>query len=97
MSQNKIRKNHEQTKKKLTLDQTVKYQITVPGKLVNGWKDWYEGLEIADGTQEDGTSITTLTCTVDQAALQGLLRRLYTKGLPLLSVICIEANDEKLP
>ena len=30
--------------------------------------------------------VTTLTSTVDQAGLQGLLRRLYALGLPLISV-----------
>jgi hypothetical protein len=34
--------------------------------------------------------ITTLTGTVDQAALHSMLRRLYSVGLPLLSVICVE-------
>ena len=34
--------------------------------------------------------VTILTGTVDQAALQGLLRKLYSLGLPLISVNCIE-------
>jgi hypothetical protein len=34
----------------------------------------------------DGPAITSLTVTADQAALQGLLRRLYSPGLPLVSV-----------
>ena len=34
--------------------------------------------------------VTILTGTVDQAALHGLLRRLYSLGLPLISVNCIE-------
>jgi len=37
-----------------------------------------------------GLPVTTLTGTVDQAALQGLLRRLYSLGLLLISVICVE-------
>jgi hypothetical protein len=37
--------------------------------------------------------VTTLTGIIaDQAALQGLLRRLYALGLPLLSVICVTAD-----
>ncbi len=31
----------------------------------------------------DGPPVTTLTGTVDQAALQGLLRRLYFPGLAI--------------
>ena len=40
--------------------------------------------------EDDGMPVTTLTGTVDQAALQGLLRKLYSLGLPLISVICVE-------
>ncbi len=43
----------------------------------------------------DGSPITTLTGTVDQAALHGLLRRLYALGLPLISVICVECGSEE--
>ena len=39
--------------------------------------------------EEDNPYLITLTGTVDKAALQGLLRRLYTLGLPLISVICV--------
>jgi len=38
----------------------------------------------------DGLPVTILTGTVDQAALQGLLRRLYSLGSPLISVICVD-------
>ena len=34
----------------------------------------------------EGPPVTTLTGTFDQAALQGLLSRLYSLGLPLISV-----------
>jgi hypothetical protein len=33
-----------------------------------------------------------LTGTIDQAALQGLLRRLYSLGLPLISANCVECG-----
>jgi len=41
-------------------------------------------------SEGDDPPITTLTGTVDQAALQGLLRRLYSLGLPLISVNYVE-------
>ena len=41
-------------------------------------------------SEGDDPPIATLTSTVDQAALQGLLRRLYSLGLPLISVHCVE-------
>jgi hypothetical protein len=40
----------------------------------------------------DGPPVAILTGTFDQAALQGLLRRLYSLGLPLISVICVDFN-----
>jgi len=78
-------------KHKLTLDHPAIYQIKVPGALDEGWLDWDEDL-IIKVESDDDLSVTTITVTVDQAALQGLLRRLYSLGLPLISVICIERN-----
>ena len=40
----------------------------------------------------DGLPVTTLTGTIDQAALQGLLRLLYSLGLPLISVNCLDCS-----
>jgi hypothetical protein len=45
----------------------------------------------------DGGPITILTGAFDQAALQGLLRRLYSMGLPLISVICLACQDSGEP
>jgi hypothetical protein len=46
-------------------------------------------------SEGDGPPVTTLTGTVaDQAALQGLLRRLYSLGLPLISVNCVECGSK---
>ena len=74
----------------LALDQPATYEIRVPGELDPSWTDWAGGMEISVVREECGPSITTLTGAVaDQAALQGLLRRLYSLGLPLLSVICV--------
>ena len=43
-----------------------------------------------EGEQSDtDPPITTLTGTADQAASQGLLRRLYCLDLPLISVNCV--------
>jgi hypothetical protein len=42
----------------------------------------------------EGPPVTTLTGTVDQAALHSVLRRLYSLGLPLISVVCVEQGPE---
>ena len=77
-------------KQKLTLDRPALYQIKVPGHIDESWSDWVGGMTITVETEGDGPPVTTLTGTVDQAALQGLLRRLYSLGLPLISVHCVE-------
>ena len=79
-------------KQKLSLDQPATYQIKVPGHLGNSWSDWAAEMTITVESDQDGLPITTLTGRVDQAALQGLLRRLYSLGLPLISVQCIDAG-----
>ena len=81
--------------KKLTLDRPATYQIKVPGELDASWSDWVEGMTITVESEGDSPPITTLTGTLDQAALQGLLRRLYSLGLPLLSVVCVECVHQE--
>jgi len=77
-------------KLKLTLDRPATYQIKVPGHLDDRWSDWSGGLTIKVESERDGLPVTTLTGTFVQSALQGLLRRLYSLGLPLISIICVE-------
>ncbi len=77
----------KEVNQKLTLDQPATYQIKVPGHLDQSWSEWAGGMTITVESGDDGPPGTTLTGTVaDQAALQGLLRRLYSLGLPLISV-----------
>jgi hypothetical protein len=80
----------EELEPRLSLDRPATYQIRVPGHLDESWSDWACGLTIAVEREGDGPPITTLTALVDQAALHGLLRRLYAIGLPLISVTCVE-------
>jgi hypothetical protein len=88
----------KEVRQKLTLDRPATYQIKVPGHIGESWSDWAGGMTITVESEGDDPPITTLTGTVDQAALQGLLRRLYSLGLPLISVILVECgsneNDE---
>lgn len=81
-------------KQKLTLDRPATYKIQVPGALDERWPDWEGEITIAVENDQDGMSISTLTASLDQAALQGLLRRLYSLGIPLISVICVDFARE---
>jgi hypothetical protein len=82
-------------KHKLTLDRPATYQIKVPGQLDESWSDWAGGMTITVESEGEGEGppITTLTGTIDQAALQSLLRRLYSLGLPLLSVNRVDTEE----
>jgi hypothetical protein len=74
------------SKQKLTLDRSVTYEIRVPGQIDERWSKAYENMMIETNHEKNGTRTSSLTCTLDQAALQGLLRRLYSSGIPLISV-----------
>ncbi len=80
---------------KLSLDKPATYQIKVPGQLDESWSDWAGGMTITVESEGDGPPVTILTGSLDQAALHGLLRRLYSLGLPLISVICVESDSEQ--
>jgi hypothetical protein len=80
----------KKAKQKLTLDRPATYQIKVPGMLDERWSDWNGGMTITVESDEDGLPVTTLTGSVDQANLHGIIRNLYSLGLPLISVIYFE-------
>ncbi len=85
----------KEVKQKLTLDRPTIYQIKVPGHLDESWSDWAGGMTITLESGDDDPPTTTLTGGVaDQAALQGLLRSLYSLGLPLISVNCVEPGKK---
>lgn len=73
-------------KRKLTLDRPATYQIKVPGLLDESWIEWDDQIAIAVERDADGSPISSLTGVLDQAALHGVLRRLYAIGLPLIEV-----------
>ena len=82
-------------RQKLTLDRPVAYQIKVPGQLDENWSEWNGTMTATIKRQDERPVITILTGTVDQAALQGVLRQLYALGLPLISVVCLDCDREE--
>ena len=63
------------------------YRIQVEGPISERWTHWFDDMTIVVGDSEGAPAITTLTGPVtDQAALLGLLQKLYTLRLPLLLV-----------
>jgi hypothetical protein len=77
---------------RLTLVRPARYQIKVPGDLSESWTERDDRLAVAVERDADGGVITTLTGIIDQAALHGLLRRLYGQGVPLISLIWVEGD-----
>jgi hypothetical protein len=77
-------------RQKHTLDRAAVYEIKVPGELDKGWADWLGNITITVEREGQGQPVTILTGPVDQAALHSLLRRLYSLGLPLISVTCVD-------
>jgi hypothetical protein len=75
-----------------TLDRPAVYEIKVPGKLDESWEVWLGEMTISVEGKDEDPAVTTLTGIVDQAALHSLLRRLYSLGLPLISVNSIEGD-----
>ena len=71
-------------------DEPATYEIRLKGHLPNRWAEWFGDVSI--NLDDDGT--TRLTCPViDQAALYGLLKKVRSLGLPLISVNRIELNQ----
>jgi hypothetical protein len=69
----------------------MKYQVRVEGELGQDWAEWFEGAAVS----REGDGVTLLVCAVaDQAALDGLLRKLRDLGLPLISVNRIDERRE---
>ena len=61
------------------------YRIVVQGNLDPSWSDWFSGMAIAFTAGPDGAPTTTLTGAVpDQAALRGILSKLWDLNLALL-------------
>lgn len=72
------------------------YEIRVRGGLGSHWSDWFGEMSITSEVLEDGALVTTLAGRVaDQAALRGLLTKLWDLGLPLISVCRIESESTR--
>jgi hypothetical protein len=70
------------------------YQITLKGELDPSWSDCLNGFEISAGTAADGTCITTLTGAIaDQAALRGVLTRIWDLNLEVTAVNRVQERE----
>ena len=68
---------------RISLDNELPYRVEAQGHLDQSWSAAF-GMEVCIET--DDPPVTSLTGRVDQARLHGVLRKLYSIGLPLISV-----------
>jgi wyosine [tRNA(Phe)-imidazoG37] synthetase (radical SAM superfamily) len=61
----------------------MKYKIKIKGHLDIKWADWFDGMQIIH--ENDGTT-TLMGTVIDQAALQGILKKISNINLELISV-----------
>ena len=71
-----------------------RYEIRLKGHLDTRWAAWFAGLGLTH--ESDGTTVIQGP-VADQAALHGLLQKVRDTGLPLVSVICVEADPAEVP
>ena len=74
-------------------DERATYQIKVQGRLDDRWSEWFSGLTIA--VESDDPPITTMTGVTDQAALRGILNKVWDLNLALVSVNPVEESGIK--
>jgi hypothetical protein len=58
-----------------------RYEIRVQGILDRCWSPWFEGLQVSS----DGSQTVICGPVADQAALHGLLNKIFSLGLVLIS------------
>jgi hypothetical protein len=75
--------------------QTI-YEIVVQGELDQSWQQWFNSPTVTLTCAGVQSTTTTLVGPVaDQAALRGVLCKLWDLNLTLISVRRIEADDKK--
>lgn len=69
------------------LTEPVRYRLRVKGQLGPEWSEWFEGLTITQGDQNE-----TILCgeIKDQAALHGILNKIRDLGLLLIETRLLE-------
>ncbi len=65
------------------------YRICIQGELDQSWFDYFGARSVVVDTDKVGSILSTIISEpMDQGALVGLINRLNTLGIPLISVEC---------
>jgi len=77
-------------------DPAVVYEIQVQGQLGPEWKQWFNGIDVRVAHTGEQAPTTSLVGPVaDQAALRGLLCKLWDLNLTLISVRRVDAGGKE--
>lgn len=85
-------------------DEPDLYEIRLQGRLHERWSGWFDGMTLTsipgispDGADNRDAGVVTIVRgpVVDQAALHGMLARLRDVGMPLISVVRVEAEPPR--
>jgi hypothetical protein len=72
------------------------YEIVVQGELDESWQEWFNSLTVTLTCASEQSPTTSLVGPVaDQAALRGMLCKLWDLNLTLISVRRIQTADKK--
>jgi hypothetical protein len=72
------------------------YEIRIEGELDPSWNQWFSGLDVTlTDTGEPRPTTTLVGRVTDQAALRGLLCKLWDLNLTLVSVRRVEAGEKE--
>jgi len=72
------------------MDKPTMYQIKIKGHLDDTLASWFDGLSVSN--REDGDAVLSGPLP-DQAALQGILKRISNLGLTLISVNSVSEEN----
>ncbi len=71
------------------------YSICIQGELDQRWFDYFGTQSVTVATDQTGHRLTTfISEPMDQGALVGLIIRLNTLGIPLISVECRQISSK---
>jgi hypothetical protein len=77
----------------LSKDQPAIYRIELDGHIDQRILTWFDDMILSTESSEEGKTTSTLVGLIaDQAALHGLLNRIYTLGFLVISVTRVERS-----
>ena len=70
-------------------DTQARYEIRLKGHLSKEWSEWFNGMTII---LENNGNTLLIGWVVDQSELHGLLTKIRDLGMPLISLVNLNAN-----